>query len=82
MGLSDLSSKAGAQISAAVPKEKILADIQFQGAISDFHPIKDSIKGADYDLIIIRLNEDDIYGDGNNYEASRRVLLSNEGKQC
>jgi hypothetical protein len=50
---------------------------QFQGAISDFHPIKESIKAADYDPLLIRANEDDAYGDGNNFEvavAQVRVL--------
>jgi hypothetical protein len=44
--------------------------LQFQGAISDFHPIKESIKAADYDPLLIRLNEDDAYGDGNNFEVA------------
>jgi hypothetical protein len=56
---------------APVPKEKLLADVQFQGAISDFHPIREFIKAADYDPLLIRVNEDDLFGDGNNYEVGR-----------
>lgn len=48
----------------------MLCTTQFQGAISDFHPIKESIKAADYDQLLIRANEDDLYGDGNNYEVA------------
>jgi hypothetical protein len=70
MGLADLSSRgATPQLMAPVPKEKLLADVQFQGAISDFHPIREFIKAADYDPLLIRVNEDDLYGDGNNYEV-------------
>ena len=53
-----------------VPKEKILKDIQFRGAISDFHPIKDKIQAADYDPLLFRSNVDDVYGDGNNFEVN------------
>lgn len=70
MGLADLSSRGPTpQLMAPVPKEKLLADVQFQGAISDFHPIREFIKAADYDPLLIRMNEDDLYGDGNNYEV-------------
>jgi hypothetical protein len=44
--------------------------VQFQGAISDFHPIREAIKAADYDPLLIRLNDDDLYGDGNNFEVA------------
>lgn len=44
--------------------------VQFQGAISDFHPIKAAVQAADYDPLLIRLNEDDLYGDGNNFEVA------------
>uniref|UniRef100_A0A7S0R4E4 WD repeat-containing protein 63 n=1 Tax=Pyramimonas obovata TaxID=1411642 RepID=A0A7S0R4E4_9CHLO len=50
----------------------LLHDIQFRGAISDFHPIKTKIQKCDYDPILVRYNEDDIYGDQNNFEI---VLL-------
>eukprot|EP00959_Pyramimonas_sp_CCMP1952_P332853 6970150-Pyramimonas_sp.AAC.1 len=46
----------------------LLHDIQFRGAISDFHPIKAKISKCDYDPILVRYNEDDIYGDQNNFE--------------
>jgi hypothetical protein len=53
-----------------IPKEKLQGDIQFRGAISDFYAIKQKIADADYDPLLIRPNEDDVYGDGNNYEVS------------
>jgi hypothetical protein len=35
------------------------------------------VQAADYDPLLIRLNEDDIYGDGNNFEvAVTQVRLS------
>lgn len=40
-----------------------------QGAISDFHPIKDAIKSSDLEALLVRANEEDIYGDGNNFEV-------------
>jgi hypothetical protein len=68
-----LDSLAAAQPGAPpflrIPKEKLLADIQLQGAISDFHPIKDAIRAADCDALAVRPNLDDAYGDGNNYEV-------------
>ncbi|KAF6260876.1 WD40-repeat-containing domain protein [Scenedesmus sp. NREL 46B-D3] len=69
LGLSGLSSKSG-QLTAAVPREKLLADIQFQGAISDFHCLKDALKAADYDDVLLRANDDDAFGDGNNFEVA------------
>ena len=52
-----------------VEKEVILHDIQFRGAISDFHASKKGIQKADYDSLLVRYNEEDIYGDGNNFAA-------------
>ena len=52
-----------------VSKEKLLKDMQFRGAISDFHPIKEHIVSADYDPLLLRSNTDDLYGDGNNFEV-------------
>lgn len=52
-----------------VSKEKLLKDMQFRGAISDFHPIKEHIVNADYDPLLLRSNNDDLYGDGNNFEV-------------
>lgn len=68
------------QTGAAVPmtyvsKEKLLKDMQFRGAISDFHPIKEHIVNADYDPLLLRSNNDDLYGDGNNYEVHSLWLL-------
>ena len=72
VGISHLGrDKEGGKLIESVPKEKILHDIQFRGAISDFYVIKAKIIEADYDPLIIRVNEDDIYGDGNNYEVRR-----------
>lgn len=56
-------------------KEKILSDIQFRGAISDFHPIKTKIQNSDYDPLLIKSNEEDRYGDGNNFEV--KIELQN-----
>ena len=53
-----------------VEKEVIVKDIQFRGAISDFSAAKKEIGKADYDNLLIRYNEDDIYGDGNNFEVA------------
>eukprot|EP00775_Hariotina_reticulata_P012026 gene12026-12171_t len=69
MGLSGLGRHA-AVLMLAVSRDKILADIQFQGAISDFHPIKDAIKAADYQELLLRVNEEDVFGDGNNFEVA------------
>lgn len=52
-----------------VPKEKLLGDIQFRGAISDFHALKGKIQGADYDALVVRYLPDDVYGEGCNYEV-------------
>lgn len=52
-----------------VPLAVIVKDIQFRGAISDFHASRALIKGADYSLLVLRSNVEDIYGDGNNFEA-------------
>lgn len=46
-----------------------MKDMQFRGAISDFHPIKEHIVNADYDPLLLRSNNDDLYGDGNNFEV-------------
>lgn len=59
-----------------VSKEKLLGDIQFRGAISDFHAIKSKIQGADYDTLVLRYLEDDIYGEGCNYEVCLPSFLS------
>ena len=49
-----------------VPKKTILDDIQFRGAISDFKDITDKIKEGPEEILIV-YNENDVYGDGNNY---------------
>ena len=54
---------------AYVSRDKLAHDIQFRGAISDFHPIKNAVLGADYDPLMLRSNPDDVYGDGNNFEV-------------
>ena len=65
-----LAGQTGAAVSMTyVSKEKLLKDMQFRGAISDFHPIKEHIVNADYDLLLLRSNDDDLYGDGNNFEV-------------
>jgi len=52
-----------------VDAETLLHDVQFRGAISDFHAIKGKLQKADYDPLLIRYNADDRYGDGNNFEV-------------
>lgn len=42
----------------------------FRGAISDFHALKAKIIEADYDPLCLAINEDDIFGDGNNFEIA------------
>lgn len=59
-----------------VSKEKLVKDMQFRGAISDFHPIKEHIMKSDYDPLLLRTNEDDLYGDGNNFEVSFACLMT------
>ncbi|KAK3283163.1 hypothetical protein CYMTET_9130 [Cymbomonas tetramitiformis] len=65
VGLDDMGDNL---LMKVIEKETILKDIQFRGAISDFHCIKAKITKSDYDQLLIRYNKDDIYGDGNNYE--------------
>lgn len=50
-----------------IPKEVLLEDMRFRGAISDFHIIKQRVMDADYDTLVFRANDDDVYGDGNNW---------------
>lgn len=70
VGLVPADDTSSSSRSTYVPKEKLLGDIQFRGAISDFYSIKQKVIDADYDPILIRRNEDDVYGDGNNYEVA------------
>ena len=63
-----------------VSREKLMKDMQFRGAISDFHPVKEHILKADYDPLLLRSNVDDLYGDGNNFEAC--VLTFVQRRSC
>jgi len=73
VGLGNLGSdKEGGQMSGYVSKEALLKDIQFRGAISDFHAYKAKIQDADYDPLCLVINEDDIFGDGNNFQIALR----------
>ncbi len=63
------SDKEGKEPMGTVGKEELLKDIQFRGAISDFYAFKQKILDADYDPLIICVNEDDVFGDGNNYQV-------------
>jgi len=56
-----------------VPLAVLTRDIQFRGAISDFHAHRALIKAADYDPLVLRSNPDNTYGDGNNFEARPRL---------
>ncbi len=69
MGVEEaLAAQSGPAIPMTyVSKEKLTKDMQFRGAISDFHPIKEHILNADYDPLLLRSNVDDLYGDGNNF---------------
>ena len=74
LGLVGVEEAIAAQTGVAFPmtyvsKEKLIKDMQFRGAISDFHPIKEHIVNADYDQLLLRSNNDDLYGDGNNFEV-------------
>ncbi|KAK9826349.1 hypothetical protein WJX81_000804 [Elliptochloris bilobata] len=53
-------------------------DIQFRGAISDFHAFRAPLKAADYDPLVIRSNPEDVYGDGNNFEPKPWTCLGSE----
>lgn len=70
MGLQDIAEEGeNVPRTKLVLKETILHDVQFRGAISDFHPFKPQIANADYDPILCRYNVDDRYDDGNNFEV-------------
>lgn len=56
--------------SCSLHKEALLKDIQFRGAISDFHAFKQAIADADYDPLVLRQNATDKFGDGNNFELA------------
>lgn len=59
--------------SAQMSKDVIMGDIQFRGAISDFYAFKQQISEADAEILVLRVNAADAYGDGNNFE----LILSN-----
>lgn len=74
-GLQHLVETEGDETALAfVAKEKLLGDVQFRGAISDFHPIKAQLQKADYDPLLVKYNHDDRYGDGNNFEVESAYL--------
>ncbi|KXZ55747.1 hypothetical protein GPECTOR_2g1297 [Gonium pectorale] len=66
LDLVGLGSLGPGNLMAEVTREMLLGDIQFRGAISDFHAVRAKIQAADYDPLLVRFNEDDVYGDGNN----------------
>lgn len=70
--LSDMGEDKGLT-EKAISKETLMKDIQFRGAISDFYVIKQKIQDADMDPLIIRTNDHDTYGDGNNFEVRRQL---------
>lgn len=71
VGLADMGSAKGL-MTKRIEKEVILNDIQFRGAISDFHPIKAKVleAGAEATHLLIRINETNLYGDNNNFELA------------
>jgi hypothetical protein len=64
------SNKSPPMLFCSVSKEKILADIQFRGAIADLHAYKQSIVESECDPLHFHVNETDMYGDGNNMEVA------------
>jgi hypothetical protein len=77
LGCSHLSASASPpDLVCTVTKDAILKDIQFRGAISDFHAHKQAIVDADCDPVVLRLNESDKYGDGNNVEVAVKAAAA------
>lgn len=54
----------------SVAREVLLADVRFQGAISDFHAVKDALAAADYDPLLLQPLEDDEFADGSNWQLA------------
>ena len=52
-----------------IEKSVVMEDIRFRGVISDFGPVKKELEASPLEKFILRHNEDDIYGDGNNLEV-------------
>lgn len=84
---STLESLGLAQLSAASPNgsrsvvlqvqlSALLADIQFQGAISDWHCLREELRACKLEALAVRSVLDDAYGDGSNVE----VALSSEAE--
>ena len=46
-----------------------------RGAISDLHAFKARIQEANYNPLCFRINEDDIFGDGTNFQVGLGVCL-------
>lgn len=67
VGLDDMGAEKGV-MQKEIEKETIMKDVQFRGAISDFYVIKQKIQDSEMETLIIRTNEDDLYGDGNNFD--------------
>jgi hypothetical protein len=59
----------------AIPSDTVGHLALSRGAISDFHAFKAKILEADYDQICFRINEDDIFGDGNNFQVGKATPL-------
>ena len=82
VGADDLGPGEGQTLYKEVAKDVIMEDIRFRGAISDFKDWQKHIEKADSDTILLRDNDDDTFGDGNNLEicclaASAAILLAN-----
>lgn len=67
IGCAALDAVTGSDV-AEVTQEKLLADIQFRGVISDFHACRPAIAAADCEPLLLRANPGDVYGDGNNFD--------------
>ena len=51
-----------------VEKAVVVEDMRFRGAISDFKEFQKGIEACDMDSILMRDNDGDTFGDGNNLE--------------
>lgn len=68
VGALDLGPKEGQVLQKWVEKAVVTEDIRFRGAISDFKEFQKGIEACDMDSILMRDNDDDTFGDGNNLE--------------
>ena len=68
VGALDLGVGEGKVLQKWVEKAVVVEDMRFRGAISDFKEFQKGIEACDMDSILMRDNDDDTFGDGNNLE--------------